>query len=242
MDHKSVRVLGVPVEAVTESDVLAFAEQHVTRREPAQIATVNAEYVMIARKDPKFMKVLLEAELHTPDGMGVVWAARRRGLKVPDRVGGSDLISSISELAARRGYSVYLLGGGEGIASAAARTLMGTYPGLRIAGTYAGSRDFDPSSPEVQDILQTKPDILFVAFGAPYQDVWISQAKNLLEVPVIMGVGGSFNYLAGKARRAPRWIGERGFEWLFRLVNEPRRWKRMRVLPLFALLAILRRD
>jgi len=238
----SVVVLGVPVEDVTEADVLQFVRERVLSRSASQIATVNAEFVMHAQENERFRRALLDSELRTPDGMGVVLAARRRGVPIPRRVGGSDLIWSISEQAARLGHRVFLLGAGPGIAQRAAQRLSETFPGLEIAGTFAGSPRTGEDAEQIDMILGSKPDILFVAYGAPDQEIWIDEVKNRLGVPVIMGVGGSFDYVAGVVRRSPRWMQNIGLDWLFRLLIQPWRLRRMLVLPRFALLAMTRSD
>jgi N-acetylglucosaminyldiphosphoundecaprenol N-acetyl-beta-D-mannosaminyltransferase len=227
---------------VTEQDVLNFVEERIADRTPSQIVTVNPEFVMHARRDPDFLKVLREADLRTPDSIGMIMAVGRRGLRVKTRVGGSDLIWSISQQAATHGQSIFLLGAAEGVADAAANTLQATYPGLVIAGTYSGSYQPQDDGPQVDRVRAANPDILFVAFGAPAQDLWIARNKSALGVPIIIGVGGSFDYVAGHKKRAPSWMRTAGLDWLFRLVTQPWRWRRMLVLPRFAVLALIRSD
>lgn len=234
MAFSSVRVLGIDVDCVAERDVIEFVRARVRASVPTQIVTVNAEFVMMARRDSRFRAVLARADVATPDGAGVVWAARRKGATIRRRVGGSDLIWSLSRQAAKEGHSVFLLGAAEGVAASAARKLATELPGLIVAGTYSGS----PSRADedsIVDLVRTSGGrILFVAFGAPQQDLWI--ARNLIRsgAMVGMGVGGSFDYLAGTARRAPIWMQERGLDWLWRLIQQPWRWRRMLALPRFA--------
>lgn len=242
MQPDSVRVLGVPVDVVTERETLAFVVDAVAGRRPRQIVTVNAEFVMRARWDYPFRQVLENADLRTPDGAGVVWAARLRGKYVPARVGGSDLIWSISEQAARLGHRVFFLGGGPGVAEGTGARLNACYPGLVIAGYYEGSPRAGDCSEQVELIRASQADILFVAFGAPQQDEWIARHIERLDVRLAIGVGGSFDYVVGRARRAPAWMRRSGVEWLFRLIREPRRWRRMLAIPRFAVLAFVRRD
>lgn len=239
---EAAHILGVPVDNVSESDVLAFIRERVTSRRPSQIVTVNAEYVMLARRDPNFLRVIADADLHTPDSIGVVLAARRRGLPVAERVGGSDLIWSISKQAAEMGHRLFLLGGAPGVSRSASQLLSQRYPGLQICGAHGGCPERDREAEQVRLIEEASPDILLVAFGAPSQDVWISRMKHLLGVPVSMGVGGSFNYVAGVTPRAPLWMRRSGLEWLFRLASQPWRWRRMLALPQFALLALTTND
>jgi N-acetylglucosaminyldiphosphoundecaprenol N-acetyl-beta-D-mannosaminyltransferase len=189
--------------------------------------------VVLAQKYGHFARVLEEADLATPDGAGVVWAMRRQGARQRLRVGGSDLIWSLSRLAAEEGLRVYLLGGREGVAAGAARALRQRFPALQVAGADAGSPSTQEEASIVHLIRQSRADILFVAFGAPEQDLWIARSLRPAGVSIAIGVGGSFDYLAGTARRAPVWMRERGLEWLWRLLRQPWRWRRMLALPRF---------
>lgn len=242
MPPEEVRVLGVPVDNVDEDYVLEFVARSVAARKTTQIVTINAEYVMGARRDSEFRRVVEEADLHTPDGAGVVLAARRRGVPILSRVGGADLIWSICRQAAKLGQRVFLLGGAPGVSARAAGVLTARYPGLTVAGTYCGRPSPSDDDVQVSLIREASPDILFVAFGAPDQDLWISRVKERLQVPVSIGVGGAFDYVAGNAKRAPQWMQDHYLDWFWRLAHEPWRWRRMTVLPYFALLAALRHD
>jgi N-acetylglucosaminyldiphosphoundecaprenol N-acetyl-beta-D-mannosaminyltransferase len=240
--RETVRILGVPVDNVSANDVLRFVAERIAARSPAQIATINAEYIMHALGNPAFMAVLRGAELRTPDGMGVVWAARRRGCPIAGRVGGSDLIWTVASQAAALGHRLFLLGGAAGVAERAAQVLVQHYPELTVAGTHSGSPRPEDDEGQKKLIRAARPDIVLVAFGAPQQDLWIGRMKEALNVPIVMGVGGAFDYVAGVAKRSPRWMQDAGLDWLYRLVRQPWRWRRMAVLPRFAVLAAVRRD
>lgn len=222
------------MHCVVEQDVIDVVRERLQGKLSTQIVTVNAEFVMIARKNPRFRAVLAHAVVATPDGAGVVWAARRKGSSITRRVGGSDLIWSLSRQAAADGHKIFLLGAGEGVAAAAARKLQDEIPELAIGGTYAGSPNPALEDSIVDLVRMSGAQILFVAYGAPHQDLWI--ARNLARSGAIvgMGVGGSFDYLAGTARRAPVWMQDLGLDWLWRLIRQPWRWRRMLVLPRFA--------
>lgn len=222
---------------VTEGDVLAAAGRAVERNTAMQIVTVNAEFVVKAQDHPEFLRALRSARVSTPDGAGVVWALARQGVHVR-RLGGSDLIWSLSEQAGREGQAVFFLGGADGVAEEVARRLSLRYPGLRVAGTLAGSPRPEDETEIAGAIRDSGADILFVAFGAPDQDLWIARNLGRLGVSVAIGVGGSFDYVAGRARRAPVWMRERGLDWLWRLVMQPWRWRRMLALPRFAFLVL----
>lgn len=234
MTFPAVPVLGVDVHCVTEEEVVRYAERCLLEQRRCRIVTVNAEFIMLARTDRAFREAITSADLATPDGAGVVWAARRQGANIERRVGGSDLIWSLSRLAARLDRPVFLLGGAEGVAAAATDTLAREIPGLQIAGTYAGSPSREQEDAIVDLVRASGAGMLFVAYGAPGQDLWIERNLARSGAVIGMGVGGSFDYLAGTARRAPVWMQERGLDWLWRLIRQPWRWRRMLALPRFA--------
>ena len=235
----AVRILGVRVDALTYTGLLARIGEYIAAGTPHQIATVNPEFVMEARRNPSFAAVLEQADLCMPDGVGLLWAARRLGGTLPQRVTGSDAVPLIAERAAERGWRSYLLGAAPGVAERTAEILAQRYPGVQIVGTYAGSPS-DGDAPEIiARVRQAHPDILFVAYGAPRQDLWIAQHKAEVLVPVMMGVGGSFDFIAGVQKRAPRWVQRLNLEWLYRLITQPWRWRRQLALPRFAWAVLL---
>lgn len=237
MTPDRVMVAGVPVDPLSTSELLKRVANAVATRTVTTVVTVNAEYIVRATREQRFGELLHRSVVNTVDGYGVLWAVRRRGVQMPSRVGGSDLIWSIPEQAARLGHRVFLLGARPGVADQAAKRLGERYPGLVIAGTHAGSPATEDEDDIVHLIRRSRADILFVAYGSPQQDYWIDRNMSRAGVAVGMGVGGSFDYVAGTATRAPIWMRERGFEWLWRLMREPRRWRRMLALPVFAWLA-----
>lgn len=229
----SVTILGIPVDAITYPQTLVLIGQWIDQRGPHQIATVNPEFVMAAQTDAEFRRVLLAADLRAPDGVGLLWAARQLGQNLPERVTGSDLTPLLAAEAARRGWRLFLLGAGPGIAAQTATWLQDRHPGLQIAGVYAGSPAPAEADALVQRVRAAAPDVLLVAFGAPAQDLWIARHKDVLAVPVMIGVGGAFDHLVGVQRRAPRWVQRIHLEWLFRLITQPWRWRRQLALPRF---------
>jgi N-acetylglucosaminyldiphosphoundecaprenol N-acetyl-beta-D-mannosaminyltransferase len=226
--------LGAPIDRVTGPELLEYVRERVANGPPAWAATVNVEYVMRARSDAAFLALLEQANLATADSYGILWALRRRGIDLGGRVGGSDLIWSIPAQASAEGHGVFLLGGRPGVAAAAGNRLAEAFPSLRICGTHSGSPSSEDEDAIVDLIRQSKADILFVAYGSPRQDYWIARNLARSGVSFAMGVGGSLDYVAGRARRAPRWMRERGLEWTWRLMREPWRWKRMLAIPRFA--------
>lgn len=233
--YQSVRILGVRVDDVTMAEALDIMEGMIASGRPHQVVTVNAEFVMRAQRDESFRVVIEKAHLALPDGYGLLWAARRLGHPLRERVAGSDIVPRLAALAAQRGYRPFLLGAGPGVAEKAAEVLVRQNPGLQIAGTYAGSPSPAEEDEIVARIVAVRPDMLFVAYGAPAQDFWIYRNLHRLGVPIAMGVGGTLDFIAGAAPRAPLWMREHGLEWLYRLVRQPWRWRRMLALPRFAL-------
>jgi N-acetylglucosaminyldiphosphoundecaprenol N-acetyl-beta-D-mannosaminyltransferase len=227
------RVLGVPVDCVDMPEALRRVEAMVEEGGHHLVATVNPEFVMRARGDRDFARVLDSAALCLPDGAGVVWAARRQGCAIERAVTGVDLIPPLAATCARRGWRMFLLGAAPGVAADLAARLQADHPGLAIAH-HAGAADASADRETVALIRQFAPQVLLVAFGAPKQELWIDRAGREAGVPVAIGVGGSFDYLTGRVPRAPAWMRSAGMEWAYRLVRQPWRARRMAVLPGFA--------
>lgn len=230
-----VSVLGVTIDSLTMAEVVAKAEAFIGAGRPRLIATANAEMVMVAQEDRQLADILARADLVVADGAGVVWAARRLGQPVPERVAGYDLAQALLARAAERGWRVFLFGGAPGIAEAAAAVAVDRYPGLTIAGLRNGFFTAADEDDIVAAIKAGRPHILFAALGVPKQENWLDRHLAELAVPVAMGVGGTFDVMAGVAKRAPLWMQQAGLEWLYRLAREPRRLMRMLALPRFVL-------
>jgi N-acetylglucosaminyldiphosphoundecaprenol N-acetyl-beta-D-mannosaminyltransferase len=231
---RAISILGVPVHAVTMAEALSLIEHYVSEPRVHQIATVNPEFVMAAQTDAEFRRILLSADLCLPDGVGLIYAARHLGQRLPERVPGSELVYRLAERSAGRDWPLFLLGAAPGVAEEAARALVGRYPGLRVAGTYAGSPAAEENDAIVARVNASGAVLLFVAYGAPRQDKWIARNRDALTARVAIGVGGSLDFIAGRAVRAPQWAQDAGLEWLHRLYREPWRWRRMLALPRFA--------
>lgn len=232
---RAIRILGVRVDDVTQDEALAYAAHLLRQRGAHQIATVNPEFVMEARRNPTFRAVLEAADLNTPDGFGLLLAARWQGTPLRGRATGVALVQQLAALAAAQGYRVFLLGAAPGVAEQAAAVLGAHYPGLQIVGCVAGSPHPRHEPFLRQVIAAARPQILLVAYGHPRQDLWIARNQPVLQIPLAMGVGGVFDYLAGRVPLAPRWMRQIGLEWLFRLLVQPHRWRRILVaVPIFA--------
>lgn len=237
--NERVLLLGVPVDAVSHAEAVALIQGFLMEEKQRHVMTPNAEMLVEAAKDPGFLRVLNETALNIPDSIGLVWMAGLAGQRLPERVTGVDTVAALcAELT--EDASVFLLGAGAGIAQAAAEKLMERNPHLRIVGCCAGSPRPEDAPAIVAAIRAAAPRLLLVAYGAPAQDLWIAaHLKSLPSVRVAMGVGGTLDFLAGKAVRAPVWMRQIGLEWLWRLLREPRRfrriWKAVVVFPVLVL-------
>jgi N-acetylglucosaminyldiphosphoundecaprenol N-acetyl-beta-D-mannosaminyltransferase len=235
-----MRILGVRVDCLDMAGAVETIGRMVEERGQTRlVATVNPEFVMRARADAQFRQVLEGAALCLADGIGVVWAMRRQGCPQSERVAGSDLVPHLARRCAASGWRPFLLGAAPGVAADAARRMEADNPGLRVAGVHAGSPAPDDDEETLRRIAAARPDLLLVAYGAPQQELWIARNLCRLGVPVAIGVGGTFDFLAGRVRRAPGWVRRAHLEWLWRLAMQPARVRRMAALPAFAL-AVLR--
>ena len=225
--------MSIPIWNVTLEEARNLAFKCIDEGRAASIATANAEMVMRAQTDRELAHILQHADLVVPDGAGVLWAAEQQGKKFKERVTGVDLACSLLQEAAARQTAVYLFGGAPGIAEQAAANVQQQLGSLNIVGTHSGFFSADEEQGIIEDIRSKGTRILLVALGVPKQEKWISEHLYELGPCVCMGVGGTFDVLAGKACRAPKWMQDNRLEWLYRLLKEPTRFKRMLALPKF---------
>ncbi len=235
--------MGVPVHALSMAETLGCVESWFdAAQRPRWIVTLNPEMLMRARVDAAFWQALQRTDLNVPDGIGLVWAARRRGVPVPERVPGVELCEALCARAAQRGWRPFFLGAAPGVAEKAAAVLQARYLGLDVAGCYAGSPALDEEDAITARVRDSGADLLFVAYGSPAQELWLARNLARTDARLGMGVGGAFDFIAGVTPRAPVWMCRMGLEWLHRLLMQPWRWKRQRVLPLFVWLVLTGRD
>ncbi len=237
-DH--VQILGVPIDAITWNDLRDILTDWVTGDRARQICTANPEFLMVAQRDIHFYNILKRADLCAADGIGLLLAGRWLGHPLPDRITGSDGLPRMAGWAAQAGWRLFLLGAAEGVAARAADILREQYPGVPIVGVYAGSPAPEEEEAIVEMINASGADLLFVAYGAPRQDKWIARNLPRLKVKAAMGIGGALDFIVGVQVRAPQAWQRLGLEWLYRLIREQWRWRRMTRLPRFVL-AVLRR-
>lgn len=227
------KILGTRVDKVDMMEALCHIDSFIKEGSCHHIITLNAEIIYRAQFDRPLREVINEADLVTPDGAGVVWAAGYLGDPLRERVTGIDLMMETCRQAHHTGWEIFLLGGAPGVAEEAAHRLNDLYPNIKIVGTHHGYFSPDQEKEVLNQIKAAEPDIIFVALGAPRQEFWIRDHRDNLPAKVAIGVGGSFDVISGRVKRAPVWMQKMKLEWLARLVREPWRIGRMLALPKF---------
>ena len=239
-----VRILGVPVSAITLQDAVSTIDTWIRTRRRHYVCVTGVHGVMECRHDPALRAIHDAAGMVTPDGMPLVWMAHRLGFPGVGRVYGPDLMREISRVSPALGFRHFYFGGPAGLADQLAAALRARHPGLVVAGTF--SPPFAAISEEedeaiVRMINAAKPDIVWVGLSTPKQERWMSAHRDRIEAPVMIGVGAAFDFLAGTKRQAPPWMQRNGLEWLFRMLTEPRRLGRRyaSMVPRFIALAAI---
>lgn len=230
-----IEILGVPISNITMDGAVEKVSEFMKSDTLHPIYTPNPEIVMMAKDNKAFLEVIQKADLVVPDGIGVVIASRiQKGERLPERVAGYDLVQNTMKRAVKEGYKYYFFGSKPGVAQEAAKKMRETYPGIQIVGMRDGYFKEEDEAAIIEDINASGANILLVALGAPKQEMWIERNKHLLtHVRVAIGVGGSLDGMAGIVKRAPLAFQKLGLEWFYRLLQQPTRFKRMLVLPLF---------
>ncbi len=235
------KVLGVKIDLTDEKEILRIIKNAVDKNEKIQIATVNNEFLVEAQKNDKFKQVLNNSNLNICDSTGLCYALKFFYKKTTTRIPGADLFEKICSFCELNGYSVFLLGGKKGVASRAASNLNKRYKSLKIVGVSDGLRidENTPMTELLQQINHSGPNVIFVALGAPKQELWIAQNIKFLQANCFIGIGGTLDYVSGQVKRAPAWARKAGLEWLFRLLRQPSRFARIwKATVLFPILVI----
>ncbi len=224
----TTRVLfGIPIEALTMDQVLDHLEASIAARQRVLLGVVNAAKIVNMGRNPELDHAVRSADLILADGMSVVWAAKLLGRPLPERVAGIDLMYRLLERGQAKGHRVYCLGATEEVSRIVAERIASDYPGVVLAGRHHGYFDGDGEEAVARDIQAARADILFVAMTSPKKERFLARWHELIDVPICHGVGGSFDVMAGKVRRAPALWQRWGMEWLYRVVQEPgRMWRR----------------
>jgi len=246
-----VKIVGQTLISTSEKRLLAFLASKIAGGEKVFVVTPNPEFLVFARHNPWFEAILKKADMAIPDGVGLVWASRFLGQPIKERISGTDLMEKLCHQAARKKWSVYLIGGQPGVAEKTLAVLKKRYPRLKgwaksgpelelINGEWS-PKTKEEMAKAVKEINAQKPDLLFVAFGMGKQEKFIADNWNKLKVKLAMGVGGAFDYLSGRVPRAPNWVRNAGLEWFYRLFRQPWRWKRQLRLLEFVWLVVRER-
>lgn len=219
--------LRVRVDKIGLDDTLEHCERFIRTRVPHQIVVVNVAKLVKAKTDRALRRIINEADLVGADGVPLVWISKILGDPIPGRVNGTDLMERLVKRAAERGHSIYFLGAKPEVVEKVVRIYRTKYPALKVAGYRDGYFKPEEEDQVADEIRESRADIIFLAFGSPKKEIFVRKYLYRMGVPVVHGVGGSFDVVAGVTRRAPVWMQNWGLEWLFRLVQEPgRMWKR----------------
>lgn len=219
--------LNTEIDNLTMNEAIDKAEELILKKKPSYVVTPNVDHIVKLETDEEFQNVYKNADLILTDGMPLIWISKMKGNPIKEKISGSDFFPKLCERAAKKGYSLFLLGAAEGVASKAAENLKEKYNGLNIVGTYSPSYGFEKKDHEIKQIIkminEVKPDILAVGLGAPKQEKFLYKYKNELNVPISLAIGASIDFEAGNINRAPKWMQNLGLEWFYRLCKEPKR-------------------
>lgn len=225
-----IRLFDLDFDALTQQQLIERIAGAVRENRRCWIATVNVNFVCLAARSPSFGAILRSADVITADGMPIVWVSRLGERPLPERVTGADLLKPLAVRAEKESWRIFLCGGEPGVAERAAATLRSFAPGLQVVGTAApafptaaSASETEPNRELLEDIAKSQPDILLVALGSPKQEQWIYHhlETDQLDVPVVVGIGAAFDFLAGRQSRAPQWMRNMGLEWTHRMTSQP---------------------
>ena len=233
-----VTVLNAPVDRVTMAEALAILDSFVQEGRPHLVVTADASGLVQAQSDPEHLKIIQEADLVTADSVGVIWAAKRSGTPLPERVSGVDLVDHVCALSADKGYRIYFLGAAPGVAEQAAEKLKLKHPGCNIVGARHGYFPAESDEVVAREVAEFKPDFLFVAMGIPRQEKFILATMQIIGASVAIGVGGSFDVFSGRTKRAPVIFQKLKLEWAWRLLLNPKKFAKVKSLPKFVLMVL----
>lgn len=238
----NIKIYGINIHNISLDEATKKAEEYLEGDTLKTICTPNTEILMAAKNNPRLKNIINEADLIIPDGIGLIYASRIKKKPLKERVTGFDLSIKLLEIGDQKGYSIYLLGGKDGVAKAAGKNIKMKYPNLKLAGSHNGYFSLEEEVRIIDEINTKNPDIIFVGLGFPKQDIWINKNKDRINARLIIGNGGVLDILAGNAKRAPKIFQDLGLEWFYRLIQNPSRIKRQLVLPKFILEIIFKKD
>ena len=220
-------IMNTFVNAVSMDESIDYVERIIKERIPTQHVVINALKINLMEADPKLAEIVNACPLINADGASVVWAAKRLGIPLKERVTGCDMFQNLVRVAADKGYKIFLFGAKEEVVTKVKSIYEKQYPGIQIVG-YRNGYFTEKDEPEiVKQMHDSGADMMFVAFSSPKKEYWVNKYLNEIGIPFVMGVGGSFDIVAGVTERAPKWFQEHGLEWFYRFIQEPKRmWKR----------------
>jgi len=232
----SVRILNQPVHNVNMDAALSAIDSFIKARGPHHVVTADASMLVMAQDDAALRGIIGKADLVTPDSVGILWAAKRQGTPLQERVSGVDIVENLCARSAEYGYRIFFFGAAPGIADKAAERMRARYPGTQIVGTRDGFFSDSESDAIADSIRHSNADVVCVAMGIPKQEKWIEANRDRLNASILIGVGGTLDVLSGNTRRAPRWMQKLALEWLWRVVNNPKKISKVMLLPRFVTL------
>lgn len=221
--NNRIEMMGCQIDNLTMEETLQTVEGFIQSGKPHQHVVVNVDKMVKANRDPDLLRIINECALINVDGMPVVWAARLLGKPLKARVTGVDLFEALMQRAAQKGWRVYLLGAHEEVVAGVRQVYEKKYPNFKIVGYRNGYWAPDEESEVVEQITAAKADLLFVAISSPMKELFLNRYQADMKIPFAMGVGGTFDVVAGKVKRAPVWMQKSGLEWFYRFLQEPRR-------------------
>lgn len=242
--RNTVKILGIDIDNIDIQEAGEITKKLVNESNKSCkiIVAPNTEFIMMAQKDEEFYNILKKAELATPDSVGVMLGGKMQKKPFKSRIPGQAYFRKVLEVGEKENWTFYLLGGKDDVPKLAAENVKKIYPNINIVGYHEGFFEKDSEEEVINEINKLKPNVLFVAMGAPIQEKWIAKHKNELEVDVAAGQGGTFDYEAGKIRRAPKIVQKLCIEWLWRLILQPSRIVRMVVLPIYLIKITFTKD
>lgn len=227
MFKNRINFLNIKVDNLTMEESINESEKLINNGRYNYVVTPNVDHIVKLEDDLEFKEIYQNADLILTDGMPLVWVSKLKNNPIKEKISGSDYFPQLCEMAAQKGYKIFLLGAGEGIAQKAKENLEKKYKGLQIVGTYSPPFGFDKDDNEINKIItmirKVKPHILAVGLGAPKQEKFIYKYVNELQVPLSMGIGATIDFEAGNVTRAPKWMQKSGLEWFYRFLQEPKR-------------------
>lgn len=222
-----IKFLNTYVDNLTMDEALSEIDRLIQANKNAYVVTPNVDHIVQLEQGGIFCDIYKSADLILTDGKPLIWISKWLGTPIKEKISGSDLFPLLCKMAAEKNYSMFFLGAAEGIAAKAAENLASKYPGLQVVGTYSPPYGFEKDEAELRKITAmiqaAKPHILIVGLGAPKQEFFIHNNREKLGVPISLGLGASLDFEAGNIKRAPKWMAEHGFEWLFRITQDPKR-------------------